>query len=234
MTASENMMTPLPFLNEASALDLKNRLYANKARAIVGPDDQLFGCPMDYEERFVPNYLQILHDHNVFMKETFPDVIERIKNFFTDYLGSHCYYADDVGFPGFRIFTIPPKRKRSLWFHNDFVNDIFEKQFPRFGVKPTSRLYTFIVLLDDPEGLTAGLLYVPDKKIGDKIMSFVIPRHNEFETFAQLHVYKKGEINILKACTHSIYARNDSDQVKERVTLQGHLIETPSGFLIFW
>lgn len=223
-----------PFLNASEVHLLKSRLYQNKSRGIFGKDDQLIGAPLDYTDRQLENHSELIQDHNLFMKKNFPELLDRVKSFFEEYLGRPCAYNPKVSLPGFRIFTIPPKTKRSLWFHNDLVTGAIIEQYPDLGVSETSRLMTFIVLLDEPPELSSGLLYFPSSEIGMKMMGYKISRHNELEAFASLELYTQGEINIFEECVHSIYARNDSAETRERVTLQGHLIETPSGYLIFW
>jgi hypothetical protein len=168
------------------------------------------------------------------MTQTFPDLLDLVKNFFEKQLGKTCFYRKEISFPGFRIFTIPSRSKRDLWFHNDQVNGALVEQYPDLGVTESSRLITFIVLLNDPTGLTSGLLYFPDNELGMKIMNYQLNRHNQFEGFASLEIYNPGEINVIAECVHSIYAKNDADEIRERTTFQGHLVETPKGYLIFW
>jgi hypothetical protein len=233
-TSSGQIFTKKPFVDTSAARLLKSRLFQDRKRGIFGKDDQLIGAPLDYSDNQLDNHSELIRDHNSFMQKTFPDLLDLVKTYFENFLGKPCFYNPGTSLPGFRIFTIPPVTKRALWFHNDLVNGAIMEQLPDLGVTDSSRLMTFIVLLDDPPGLTSGLLYFPDSALGAKIMSYHVARHSDFEEFARLEIYKPGEINIFEECTHSIYAKNDSTETRERVTLQGHLIETPAGYLIFW
>jgi hypothetical protein len=228
------VLTTHPFLNPEEARVYKERLYENRQRGIFGKDDQLIGAPMDYEDKLLPDYEKIIREHNAFMTKTFPDLLEKVKTFLENKTSAKSFYVEGLGLPGFRIFTIPPETKRKLWFHNDFLIDVLITRFPQLGVSKSSRLQTFIVLLDAPPGLTSGLLYFTDKGLGEKIMNYEVRRHSEFEEFADKKLYSPGEINIFEECVHSIYALNNSPETRERVTLQGHFVETSAGMLIFW
>ncbi len=228
------MVTKNPFLTPAESHDFSNRLEENKHHGWQDNLNLIFGAAgIGASEQRLPDHEARLKTHNEFMRSVFPDLLEKLKHHFESILGRPCFFADELSYPGFHIFAIPPRTVRPLWFHYDDARSILENEYQQFGVTKSSRQLTFTCLLDSPPGLTAGLLYFPDQKMGFKVMSSGVSRQSDLEKFATFHEYSLGEMNFYERPVHSVYGRNDSDFYVDRVTLQGHIVETKTGLLMF-
>lgn len=227
------MITRSPFLNPAESHAINSRLFDHRHLGWKDNLNLVFGSGISYSHQLLPNYRELISAHNEMMRNVFPDLLEKLKKYFGAVVGEPCYFADDFSYPGFHIFGIGPHSVRPLWFHYDDVRAILEKDYPQFGVTEKSKQLTFTALLDSPPGLTAGLLYFQDEKLGNKVIKSGASRNAELEKFATFHGYALGEMNYYERPVHSVYGRNDSDVYLERVTLQGHLVQTNRGFLFF-
>jgi hypothetical protein len=224
------MVSKHPFLDFDEALEIRDRLFQFRHLGLKVNHNHIYGTPVDsnYERK------QMIPGHNQFMRAHFPELLERLKVFFEAHLGSPCFYADEISYPGFHIFQVLPHKWRPTWFHSDDVVPNVMREYPHFGVTKDSRQLTFTILLDAPPGLSSGLLYFTNHELGKKVMTYEGFRHPEFHEFATLHSYTVGEMNLYEKPVHSVFGKNDTDGILERVTVQGLVMETALGNLIFW
>lgn len=220
----------LPFLDTAQAASYKERLLRHLDQGSKFNHNIVFGVPLVRVLTRNEDY----RPHNNFMRSVFPDLLEEIRSFLEHHLKENCFYDENIGLPGFHIFQILPGGQRPIWFHTDDMASELMKNHAHFKVRPDSRQLIFTVLLDLPSGLQAGLRYFEDDTLGKRVKAYDQFKHKDFEHFASMHSYNVGEMNVYGDIVHSVFAFNETGETINRITIQGQLVRTDRGNLIYW
>jgi hypothetical protein len=172
--------------------------------------------------------------HNLLMKKLFPDLLSWVKDFFSSKLGVPVLFDDLIPYPGFHNFECKPGLYNAKNFHFDDYLTSLTDNVKHFKLPDNFSLYSFTVLLSDPKQLKSGVEWITTTKTLTREKLFSLP-YLKVRLISQKHFYKQGELNLIgQDVFHNLFSHNTSDSSKDRITFQGHLIETTNGYIFFW
>lgn len=169
---------------------------------------------------------------NPLMVNTFGDVYERLRLYFSRILEGEVYYDEACSYPGFHLFQFAG---------NEIFNDTpadrahfdyqFAKVFPDFA-KTQSVPLTFTVPIQEPS--TGSSLEMWDlRPEGHAEINY------EHKEFARTHSSKTVPYSIGRIFTHDGLNLHAMGQIPagttgRRMTLQGHAFRNERGWLLYW
>jgi hypothetical protein len=171
---------------------------------------------------------------NDVMKLHFSDVLKKLISFFETELGETVYIDERISYPGFHLIKIPAMGESMINFHQDTEYLDIGRDFPDLMIDPKKPGPSFTILLSQEPDLNAGLLYLEGPGFTHEKLVGGAGRSQGLRALSSYFPYTPGMINIHSELAHSVFAQNISKDVLLRVSLQGHLIKTIRGYLLFW
>lgn len=175
-------------------------------------------------------YASSLAQTNVVLAGAFPQLYQSLQGFFGQLLGERCYYHDGFALPGFHIFA----------FDGSEVEDVsgrahFDLQFgPALEATLPQEVLSFTLPVAEPTGGSAldiwGLRHDEYVREGYSLRDWVEEHPPERQWS-----YTLGRMLVHDGLTlHAIGAPAVKAPTGERITLQGHAIKRPDGWLLYW
>jgi hypothetical protein len=175
------------------------------------------------------------YKYNNIFKKVFKDEMDLLVNRFEEYLGENVYTHPELGLPGFHKMIGRPGLKSLVNFHFDDFKQFQKGLYPELGVLNSTQ-YNFTIQLTDNGINSSGLCYFEDKL--SKKLNILRAQKTEVAhldpSLIKKSIYQRGSVNIHKDLMHSIFFENNSSEEQVRITLQGVLMKTSKGYLIFW
>jgi hypothetical protein len=178
---------------------------------------------------------EIKHKYNEVFKNIFKDEFAIITQAFEQYLGENVYTHPDLALPGFHRIIGKPYSKSLVNFHFDDFKQFSHGLYPELGVCNSTQ-YNFTIQLTNNVKGSSGLSFISDKL--SKKLNVIGAKKTEVtnldSNLINKVLYERGSINVHKDLMHSIFFENNSPNEEQRITLQGVLMQTEKGYLIFW
>jgi hypothetical protein len=175
-------------------------------------------------------YLAAARETNPVLQENFDAVLELVREFFEEFLGDSVFYDPHLALPGFHVFTstgadrtddVAPRAHFDMqWMH----------AIP--GHEPQATL-SFTLPIEQPSG-GACLAVWPARYMDAVRLGFAAC------DFAARHpwqrvTYERGRIVIHDGhVLHAIGPSADPNPRGYRITLQGHGVRMPKGWMLYW
>jgi len=173
--------------------------------------------------------------YNKIFNNVFKEELKILINRFEEYLGEKVYTDSQLGLPGFHKTIGKPGLKSLVNFHFDDFKQFQKGLYPELGVLNSTQ-YNFTIQLTDNGMNSSGLCFFEDK-LSTKL-NLIRAKKTEVAhldpSLIKKTIYKRGSVNIHKDLMHSIFFENNSSKEQVRITLQGVLMKTSKGYLIFW
>lgn len=178
-------------------------------------------------------YAQKTDALNPIMRETFQDLYERIRVYFSGLLDAEAYYDEAYSYPGFHLFAFngdevatdsPADRA-----HFDYQ---FAKVFPNFEKQILATPLTFTLPIEEPSS-GSSLEMWELRPEGHAAINY------EHQEYARTHPSKTINYAVGRVFTHdglNLHAMGKiaSGTSGRRMTLQGHAFKTERGWLLYW
>lgn len=212
------------------------------ARKVVGLESQweprlgpyqfaTLGCAayLDAES----GYAQKSSTLNPLMRETFYEVYERIRLYFSRILDAEAYYDEAYSYPGFHLFAFSGdeivKDSPADRSHFDYQ---FAKVFPNFDKQILATPLTFTLPIEEPSS-GSSLEMWELRPEGHAAIDY------EHQEYARTHPSKTIHYAVGRIFTHdglNLHAmgRIPLGTTGRRMTLQGHAFKTDKGWLLYW
>lgn len=228
------MIQSFPFLDASASRSTCERVLLNQSRFYRhDPQCQILGRPFYALKDRDPKKIE---DHNSFMRNEFPLLLERTLDFFKHHLQEEVICHDSLSYPGFHIIQVPPRSMTMINFHKDEEHKILKEKHPELRLVDSPQL-VFTIWLNEENGLKSGLYYFEKE---NKITTMLSQKRGDFEAhqlfkdMAKLHIYRPHELNLHSGHVHSLYGENSTDKELLRITYQGNLVKTSRGWILFW
>lgn len=180
---------------------------------------------------------QEIKKFNQLMESKFQDVLKKLIQFMEIELGETVYLDPEVAYPGFHVIKVPGLEKAPANFHQDTEYTYLAYFHPHLKVLKNGPYLSFTSLLSKEESLISGLHYLNDPKLTHEYLISHSDRetHNrELLQIASFHKYQRGRINLHTKLAHTLYGENRGQEERFRISLQGHVIKTDHGYLLYW
>jgi hypothetical protein len=176
-------------------------------------------------------YLAAARETNPILQENFDAVLELVREFFEELLGDAAFYSPHLALPGFHVFTsqhadpgtedIAPRAHFDMqWMHAIADHE------------PQATL-SFTLPIERPRG--GACLAVWPVRYADAVRFGYAACDYAARHPWQRVVYERGRIVIHDGhVLHAIGPASDPAPRGYRITLQGHGVRMPTGWMLYW
>jgi len=190
------------------------------------------GCAAYLDAEAAADYAHKSSTLNPIMKETFAEIYERVRLYFSGILDAEAYYDEAYSYPGFHLFKLegneiatdnPADRA-----HFDYQ---FARIFPDFAQTQATPL-TFTIPIEEPScGSSLEMWDLrPDghAEIDYEHVEYARTHPSKTVHYAVGRIFTHDGLNLHAIGTVSPGSRG------RRMTLQGHAFRTERGWLLYW
>ena len=177
------------------------------------------------------SYLDAAKARNPTLRRSFDWLYERVRRFFEEFFGEAAFFDHQYAMPGFHIFVLNG-RDRSR--DNPAARAHFDLQWMAAmpGRAPSEAL-SFTLLVEEPSGGASmaiwSVRYQDGVRRGFSAVDYA-SRHAP-----QTVTYARGRIVVHDGFILHAIGRSHADAPEGlRITLQGHGVRSPRGWLLYW
>jgi hypothetical protein len=176
-------------------------------------------------------YLAAARETNPILQENFDAVLELVREFFEEFLGDAAFYNSHLALPGFHIFTSqgadPGGEDIAARAHFDMQ---WTEATP--GHEPQATL-SFTLPIEQPS--SGACLAVWPFRYADAVRLGYAACDYAAQNPWQRVAYEPGRIVVHDGhVLHAIGPKSDPDPNAYRITLQGHGVRVPAGWMLYW
>lgn len=237
MNSEISLITSHPLLNVSQAEHIVATLGQFETRFKKASNEISFlGDP--YYVHFLSSTQKsedVIKQHNEFMLKEFSWLIDLVKGFFKDYYGKDVFFDETISLPGFHKVACAPGVTENANFHFDLDYQKIAHRYPELRLKASPRCHPFTVLLTKSDALQTGLRFIkPELNVTQERIAQI--GNQKLKSLSSSISYNCGRVYVHESMVaHDIYAENLSNDVIQRITLQGNVIETGDGrLLLYW
>jgi hypothetical protein len=227
------VVTQHEFLSAAQCQQIQDRVMALEPRWIRRGNTFFTLGAASYID--APNqlgeYLRCAALHNPVLKSGFDDLHQLLAQFLSSLLGGTVFFDETYSLPGFHIFLHDGYERtkedvaRSAHFDLQWMSAIPEWR--------GTRTLSFTLPIELPSG--GSSMEIWPLRYEDAHKKGVGPKQYAAEHQAQRATYAVGRMVINDGkMLHAIGRGAIPNPVGRRITLQGHGIETPDGWMLYW
>jgi len=177
-------------------------------------------------------YLAAARETNPILQENFDAVLELVREFFEEFLGDPAFYNPHLALPGFHLFT---SQRADLGGEEDIAARAhFDMQWTEAtpGHVPQATL-SFTLPIEQPR--SGACLAVWPFRYGDAVRLGYAACDYAARHPWQRVAYEPGRIVVHDGhVLHAIGPKADADPSEYRITLQGHGVRVPAGWMLYW
>lgn len=179
----------------------------------------------------LPAYLELAAATNGLLRETFPDVLEKIRSFFAMTLGEPVHFDEDYALPGFHVFAFDGA---DCSRENPSERAHFDLQWRLLGLpQEPEQTVSFTVPIELPTG--GGSMYVWHTRYSDAVRLGLSARTFARKQRPQVVSYEPGRAVIHDGfLLHAIGSASIPTPSGYRITLQGHAFRSAQQWVIYW
>jgi hypothetical protein len=178
-----------------------------------------------------PHYLELARASNPMLERNFGWLHEKVKSFFEELLGERAFYDHTYALPGFHVFVMSGADRSGDRPANRAHFDLqFMHAIP--GIEPKGTL-SFTLPVNLPTG--GSSMEIWPARYQDAIRRKFTALEYAAEHPSQTVEYVPGRIVVHDGMVlHAIGGSSTTRPSGYRITLQGHGVKMPEGWLLYW
>jgi len=176
-------------------------------------------------------YLAAARETNPILQENFDAVLELVREFFEEFLGDAAFYDAHLALPGFHLFT---SQRAVLGGEDIAARAHFDMQWTEATPEhvPQATL-SFTLPIEQPS--SGACLAVWPFRYADAVRLGSAACAYAAQHPWQRVAYEPGRIVVHDGhVLHAIGPKANADPNEYRITLQGHGIRVPAGWMLYW
>jgi hypothetical protein len=176
-------------------------------------------------------YIEAARDTNPVLQDNFDDTLEQVRDFFEEFLGDPVFYDAHYALPGFHVFIVNGgDRSRDDVAARAHFDMQWMQAIP--GHAPGGTL-SFTLAIEEPSG--GACLAVWPARYNDALRLGFAARDYAKRHPWQRVTYEPGRIVVHDGYVlHAIGPAADPKPRGYRITLQGHGVRMPRGWMLYW
>ncbi|MGB8842347.1 MAG: hypothetical protein WCC64_14905 [Aliidongia sp.] len=228
------MLSQHDILDEKACLQIRERVFSLNANWTRRSDSGFFtlgtASYLDAPQRHA-EYLKAASATNPILEAHFEDLYRLVQQFLQQVLGEAVFYDQTYALPGFHVFSYDG---RNVGEDNVAVRAHYDLQWMQAipGLVPSGTL-SFTLPIDEPSGGASleiwHVRYQEAVKLGFSAVEYASTHTS------QVIKYQRGRMVVNDGMVlHAIGRASTHAPKGYRITLQGHGVRTPDGWLLYW